>query len=737
MLTNWILTAIFVLIFAGLFARAWKRHFSILKNAAEEIKATTVSLQQIPEEEYEIRFEEIKKSVQKNPFLSESWGSFTASLAKITENDHHKMFSPTSASDFFRFSDTTRAMNISYWQNFSGTFTGVGIGGTFLGLVIGLFNVDLASSDVLVLKEGIGNLLNGIYIAFITSLIGIVCAILYGIVHQRHIERLQKAVIEFSEHVEKMYPCISAEQWLAKSYEENSEQTKQLKNIGQDTANAFETLFEKQMGPAFDELCEKLSAALDQKLSPVFTDLKNAIEGLNKNGMGSIAQALDDSQKTTQQNNESIRKAIEKIGAMPEDVVKIFREQKQEAAQMAQNIKEQTAGQMEALFTFLQNNQKDMTQNLKDAKELTQQITQKMDTALKNFRDTMENSLQESLRTQQQATASINQEAGTRMGEQIEAFSTTLQQVQSGMTETLTALQGMSQESKALTLSTMHNLSTTLKTSAEEAAHRQQEVANNMAEQVSKTVEVWSKKQKDVASNMEKRVEGILLTLAQNSSMIVKQMNETGAEAQKNMQIFAEKAKQAMETTITSLRTALDGNNKAMETAQSRINQICMTMSILIQEMKDSGNTFKDAAKPVEAATKELQETLHKTTKEAKTLHENVDKQLQQLIEHGKQNESNLQHLTEELELAQKTSADAWTRYKNNFENVGGELERATKVISENLANYNDTMSRNMQNQFSDFSTQVDHAVGQLKSAIDGLGELIDDLTGKEHNRRG
>ena len=64
---------------------------------------------------------------------------------------------------------------------------------------------------------------------------------------------------------------------------------------------------------------------------------------------------------------------------MPEDVVKIFREQKQEAAQMAQNIKEQTAGQMEALFTFLQNNQKDMTQNLKDAKELTQQITQKMD----------------------------------------------------------------------------------------------------------------------------------------------------------------------------------------------------------------------------------------------------------------------------------------------------------------------------------------------------------------------
>lgn len=705
---NWILTAVFVLIFAGLFARAWKRHFSILKNAAEEIKATTVSLQQIPEEEYEIRFEEIKKLVQKNPFLSESWGSFIASLAKITENDHHKMFSPTSASDFFRFSDTTRAMNISYWQNFSGTFTGIGIGGTFLGLVIGLFNVDLASSDVLVLKEGIGNLLNGIYIAFITSLIGIVCAILYGIVHQRYIERLQKTVTEFSEHVEKMYPCISAEQWLAKSYEENSEQTKKLKTLSQDMANTLDELLNRQLGEAFDQLCENLN----QQLAPVFTNLQGSIDGFNQNGVAAITTAISEQTK-----NQS-----EAFAGMQKEMRAVL----QDTLTKSQEVTNKNSGSMlEAI------------QKIGDIPQSVAQITTQMQTVLTDFHDTMEKSLKESFERQQEAAASISKEVGTRMGEQIEMFSSTLQQVQSGMTETLTTLQEMNRDSKELTHNTMQNLSDALTKSAGEAAAKQQEVAENMKAQVDRTVEAWSKKQAEVADAMETRVVDILTGLAQNSLLIIKKMNEIGKESQENIQVHAKEAKQAMQETVSFLQNALDAHNASMETARSRIEEICMTMSILIQEMKDSGNTFKNAAEPVEAATKELQETLHKTTKEAKTLHENVDKQLQQLIEHGKQNESSLQHLKEELELAQKTSADAWVRYKNNFENVGGELERATKVISENLANYNDTMSRNMQNQFSDFSTQVDHAVGQLKSAIDGLGELIDDLTGKEHNRRG
>ncbi len=705
---NWILTAVFVLIFAGLFARAWKRHFSILKNAAEEIKATTVSLQQIPEEEYEIRFEEIKKLVQKNPFLSESWGSFIASLAKITENDHHKMFSPTSASDFFRFSDTTRAMNISYWQNFSGTFTGIGIGGTFLGLVIGLFNVDLASSDVLVLKEGIGNLLNGIYIAFITSLIGIVCAILYGIVHQRYIERLQKTVTEFSEHVEKMYPCISAEQWLAKSYEENSEQTKKLKTLSQDMANTLDELLNRQLGEAFDQLCENLN----QQLAPVFTNLQGSIDGFNQNGVAAITTAISEQTK-----NQSEAFA---------DMQKEMRAVLQDTLTKSQEVTNKNSGSMlEAI------------QKIGDIPQSVAQITTQMQTVLTDFHDTMEKSLKESFERQQEAAASISKEVGTRMGEQIETFSSTLQQVQSGMTETLTTLQEMNRDSKELTHNTMQNLSDALTKSAGEAAAKQQEAAENMKAQVDRTVEAWSKKQAEVADAMETRVVDILTELAQNSSLIITQMNEIGKESQENIQAHAIQAKEAMDTAVSSLQNALDAHNASMETARSRIEEICMTMSILIQEMKDSGNTFKNAAEPVEAATKELQETLHKTTKEAKTLHDTVGKQLQQLIAHGEKSEKSLQSLTTNLQEAENRSKEAWQHYKKQFDQVSGELERATEIISKRLEEYNGTMSQGMQEQFSTFAKTVEAVISKLAGAVEEFNDLAENFTGKGPNKRG
>lgn len=737
MLTNWLVAGVFFFIDVGLCCWAWFQCFSKFKTVTAGIEAATAFLITIPENEAAASFEDINKTLKKNMFLAESWKHFAASLTPITENDRHTLFSPMVASDFFRFGDITRTMNLSYWQNFGGVFTGIGIFGTFLGLVIGLWDVDFASSDIVLLKESIGNLLSGIYIAFLTSLLGIFCAIVYGFVHQNFIENLQKAVENFCVTAEKMYPCRTTEQWLAKSYEEERTQTTQLQNIGQDTADALNTLFENQMEPAFDTLCEKLSDTLDQKLSPVLSGLQNAIEGLNKNGIASITQALDDSQQTTRQNNGSILKAIEKIGDMPQNVVAIFQEQKQETAHIAENIQKHTEGQMHALFDFLQKNQEGMEQNLNDAKDLTQQIMQKMNKALEDFSITMEKSLQESLQKQQEATLAINNDVGTRMGEQMEAFSNALQQVQTGMDSTLNALQGMNRDSKDLTHSTMQTLSTTLTTSAEEAAKKQQEAADKMTALVADTVATWSTKQTKVADTMERRVENILMTLAIQTGEIIKQMKVIGTESQTNMQDYAIQARETMEAAVSSLQKALATHNTSMANAHSRIEEICNRISILIDDMNDSGNTFKNAAKPVEAATKELQDVLHKTTAETKALHDTVGEQLQQLIVHSKVNETSLQNLADNLQAAEARTVKAWEHYKEQFDTVSGELERSTQIISERLAQYNDMMSQGMQENFSTFATTTDKVIGQLAGVIEDFTEVAENFTCKEPDKQG
>lgn len=72
------------------------------------------------------------------------------------------------------------------WQGvmlqISGTMTGLGILGTFLGLIIGISNISVSSVDSTLLS--VQNLLNGIQIAFYTSIAGVIFSILFNIIYR-------------------------------------------------------------------------------------------------------------------------------------------------------------------------------------------------------------------------------------------------------------------------------------------------------------------------------------------------------------------------------------------------------------------------------------------------------------------------------------------------------------------------------------------------------------------------
>lgn len=67
-------------------------------------------------------------------------------------------------------------------QQIPGTLTGLGILGTFIGLIIGIKNI--AFSDVTVAIISIQTLLSGVGIAFYTSMAGVILSILFNIIHK-------------------------------------------------------------------------------------------------------------------------------------------------------------------------------------------------------------------------------------------------------------------------------------------------------------------------------------------------------------------------------------------------------------------------------------------------------------------------------------------------------------------------------------------------------------------------
>ena len=155
---------------------------------------------------------------------------------------------------------------MTFWQSYGGIFTGLGILGTFAGLTYGLSGVDMTSGDIETLKNGIANLLSGVESAFVTSLVGIFCAIIYSIAHHLLMKNFQGNVKSLAEKLDEIFPRRSAEDWLAKSCKITDDQTNSIKEIGEAVTQAI-----------YEGLDEKLGEAVD-KLDPLVEKICDAIE---------------------------------------------------------------------------------------------------------------------------------------------------------------------------------------------------------------------------------------------------------------------------------------------------------------------------------------------------------------------------------------------------------------------------------------------------------------------------
>lgn len=111
-------------------------------------------------------------SSRTNSLTAGIWSDYESTLLRVPEGDEGiRVYSTVPAKFVLHdevFSEGTRLHAVV-----PSLLTGLGILGTFLGLSLGLTNVNLASEEWGPLKEGLKNLLSGAHMAFITSVWGI------------------------------------------------------------------------------------------------------------------------------------------------------------------------------------------------------------------------------------------------------------------------------------------------------------------------------------------------------------------------------------------------------------------------------------------------------------------------------------------------------------------------------------------------------------------------------------
>lgn len=615
---------------------------------------------------YVAKFEDIRKKFNECETIRAIWNDFDKSLTHYKDGVEERMYSIVAASEYFSFQNFTQGMNMTFWQGYGGTFTGLGILGTFAGLTVGLSGIDMTSSDIEILKSGIAKLLSGVQFAFYTSLIGIIIAIIYGILHNRSVNNFRKNIQQFAGLIEEMFPRRTAEEWLAKNYLQSSEQTTALKNIGTDVGQ----IIVQNMDSIISRLCDQI----EDKITPLFENVCNSINKLGDGGTNainetmsklagsqmqgfadslnnftdSIQKTVSDSQKTGETMNRIIMTTLEEmrsaIKAGAEDVANHQRESVKENSiaieSLIENMHNFTEQQQQMLEQFAKNN------------------TSQIQLATKIFQSSVSNHLQQTLSDSKQVTEEMNKNF----------------------------------------LSTLDEMLKILKTGSDDVANRQR---------------------KSIEENVE-----TINSLTDNMKIFAERQEQILTKS------VAESANQ-IESANNLFRSTLSKHNESMEKSYRQMETFMGNTENVLLRIKTATASLGQTAIPLQQSITLLKECLKDNEAAAERFRYEISAQIDKLAKSNQKSKDSIENLVEGLQEYEKNIERAWLEYKNNFDRIGGEIEKATNIITERLNNYNNMMNNGMKETLQDFDNSVSNAVGLLQSAVEELQESVDSFTKK------
>jgi hypothetical protein len=240
---------------AGFFL-AMKKLFSPLRVFTKKIDSAAMEINSARTEDRPVEGSKFNDSP-----LEKKWTGFVKTWNSNLVAD--KSTSTIVPEEYFSFDqmllNVTNPMHI---QALPSLMTGLGLLGTFSGLVLGISNLDLNTGHNLL--EGIKTLLSGTRLAFSTSLAGLLLAIIWGHLERTFMHEFNLSAHNFMDEINTLFPCSKPEHILVKVYDIIKEEAEENRNVLRPAAQKLLTVSENFISQARESNLKTLSALAEQ-----------------------------------------------------------------------------------------------------------------------------------------------------------------------------------------------------------------------------------------------------------------------------------------------------------------------------------------------------------------------------------------------------------------------------------------------------------------------------------------
>ncbi len=215
------------------------------------------------------KYREDKDELFRDRILRDRYKDFCYELDRVVHND--RSYYKCDIEDYIGLDLIDSVIHRESLNQVAGAMTGLGILGTFLGLTLGLQSFNTGTTAEI--TNSIEPLMEGIKVAFHTSIYGMVFSLIFNYVYKRRLDEAETAVRDFLSTYKKFVMPDTAAEGVNKLIELTEKQTKaiiQLENI----ANIRSRDQMEELGRIVDRFMEEM----DRSLGGTFTKLSDTID---------------------------------------------------------------------------------------------------------------------------------------------------------------------------------------------------------------------------------------------------------------------------------------------------------------------------------------------------------------------------------------------------------------------------------------------------------------------------
>lgn len=401
--------------------------------------------------------QEINEEMASRANYGDLWQEFDESLVCVGEH----LYNTLDASHFFNHYSLARGLTDNrFLAAVPGFLTAIGVIGTFAGLLMGLSEIQDAGfgsvdSGVDEIKAGIGGMIAGAAVAFMTSVWGIGSSVVFNFVEKILERSIRASISQLQNQIDSLYQRLTAEKSLADIEGHNRESREIMQTLAEKIGERMQEALLKSTGEIKNSLVQSLKDILgpnierlvDKANSGAETALQNLVERFME-GMRHEGQRQSEQMNTAAAN---VQGALDNMHSGLNDFVQRLNKQMENIAESNRSIMQGVQKHLtERIDTQQQQaNERDQAlhsqiQQLRSSQEsLSNNLNQMIDTQTTQQRRILDQILDvageaESMANHNQAVGNQLDRTANAFGEQVNA----LRELSQSLREASTALAG-------------------------------------------------------------------------------------------------------------------------------------------------------------------------------------------------------------------------------------------------------------------------------------------------------